>query len=443
LFDLFPILRRAYLAVDLFFILSGFVMAHVYGAALASDRRGRWAAFAIARFARLYPLFAVTTLIMVIIFAISHTQRAFVSFSNRSLALQPLLLQEWAFGLNWNYPSWSISTEMEAYIYFVFFAGVLLQGRCPYLMFAICIFALVVLCVAQDRSLNDFSRLRALVRTLAGFSLGVLVYRAHSAVGARVSRRWVALLAIAFAGSAMVTHLDVLVVGAFACLIYYCATATDPITRILNLGPAVAVGTWSYSIYLWHVPVHYAVMALFVMIGIPVGPFGVLSSRLLMLATTFGLIGLSAIHYKFVEAPVRRAISNTFFPRGLSAASRGLESFLLVSRGPDPTTPRPSPKARDWSLPWRILMPILPYARGERRIFPRQGALMAGKIVPGKGASVDCTVRDFSPAGAGLWLPDAAILPAGFDLHFDNATRHCIVVWRRLYRLGVKFQSAP
>jgi peptidoglycan/LPS O-acetylase OafA/YrhL len=53
-------------------------------------------------------------------------------------------------------PSWSISTEMEAYIYFVFFAGVLLQGRRPYLMFAICIFALIVLCVAQDGSLNDF-----------------------------------------------------------------------------------------------------------------------------------------------------------------------------------------------------------------------------------------------------------------------------------------------
>jgi hypothetical protein len=60
---------------------------------------------------------------------VSHAQIAFVSFSDRTLALQPFLLQEWASGLNWNYPSWSISTEMEAYIYFVFFAGVLLKGR--------------------------------------------------------------------------------------------------------------------------------------------------------------------------------------------------------------------------------------------------------------------------------------------------------------------------
>jgi peptidoglycan/LPS O-acetylase OafA/YrhL len=384
-------------------------MAHVYGKALASSWREQWPAFAIARFARLYPLFAVSTVVMAIVFALSHTEIAFVSFSDRSLALQPFLLQQWAGGLNWNYPSWSISTEVEAYIYFVFFAGFLLTGKRPSLIAACCIIALVVLCLAQGGSLNDFSGPRALVRTLAGFTLGVLLYRAHSSADARDSRKWAALAAIVFAGLGRLTHLDVLIVGTFACLIYYCAVATDPLARILNSGPSVALGRWSYSIYLWHVPTHYAVMALFGAIGIPVGLLGVSSSRLLVLATTLIVIGLSAVHYEFFEAPVRRAISNTFFPKILSAA----------------------------------LTRILPYARGERRIIPRQGALMAGKIVLGKGASVDCTVRDFSAAGAGLWLPNAAILPAGFDLYFDNATRHCIVVWRRLYRLGVKFQSAP
>jgi hypothetical protein len=43
----------------------------------------------------------------------------------------------------------------------------------------------------------------------------------------------------------------------------------------------------------------------------------------------------------------------------------------------------------------------------------------------------------------GGFLHNAAALPAKFDLHFDNGTRHCIVVWRRLYWLGVKFKSAP
>src|ERR1700676_1256947 len=67
-----PFVGRAYLAVDLFFMLSGFVMAHVYGRLLASSWRVHALLFARARFARLYPLFAVTTLGMLVIFALSH-----------------------------------------------------------------------------------------------------------------------------------------------------------------------------------------------------------------------------------------------------------------------------------------------------------------------------------------------------------------------------------
>jgi peptidoglycan/LPS O-acetylase OafA/YrhL len=319
LFDLIPTLGRAYLAVDLFFILSGFVMAHVYGKALVSNWREQWPAFAIARFARLYPLFAVSTMVMVIVFALSHTEVASVSFSDSSLALQPFLLQQWAVGLNWNYPSWSISTEVEAYIYFVFFAGLLLTGKRPLLIAGCCIIALVVLCLAQGGSLSAVSGPPALVRTLAGFTLGVLLYRAHSSADARVSCKWAALTAIVFAALGKLTHLDVLIVGAFACLIYYCAVATDPLTRILNSGPSVALGRWSYSIYLWHVPTHYTVMALFAAIGIPISSLGISSSRLLILAATLIVIGFSAAHYRFFEAPVRRAISNTFVPKRPSA----------------------------------------------------------------------------------------------------------------------------
>jgi peptidoglycan/LPS O-acetylase OafA/YrhL len=111
-----PFVGRGYLAVDLFFLLSGFVMAHVYGRKLASNWRAHWQEFAIARFARIYPLFALT-LLAVMTVHVSDPRLRMVSFSRRSLALQPLLLQQWS-GLSWNYPSWSISTEAEAYVFF-------------------------------------------------------------------------------------------------------------------------------------------------------------------------------------------------------------------------------------------------------------------------------------------------------------------------------------
>src|SRR5215472_14129748 len=85
--DIVPFVKSAYLAVDLFFLLSGFVMAHVYGRLLSSDRRAHWLLFAKARFARIYPLFALSTLAMFAIAAVSHMPLTWVSFSGRSLAL--------------------------------------------------------------------------------------------------------------------------------------------------------------------------------------------------------------------------------------------------------------------------------------------------------------------------------------------------------------------
>jgi hypothetical protein len=88
-------------------------------------------------------------------------------------------------------------------------------------------------------------------------------------------------------------------------------------------------------------------------------------------------------------------------------------------------------------------MPVPAYWRTERRLIPRHQILTVGKIVLAKGFSVDCTARNFSPVGAGLWLKNAVSLPVKFDLHFDDVTRHCVVVWRRPYwiRVIMRFES--
>jgi hypothetical protein len=89
-------------------------------------------------------------------------------------------------------------------------------------------------------------------------------------------------------------------------------------------------------------------------------------------------------------------------------------------------------------------MRLIPaYGGPERRLNPRHQMLMVGKIPLTKVLSVDCTVRNFSPAGAALWLKNAVNLPVNFDLHFDSAIRHCIVVWRRPYWMGVRFRPVP
>jgi peptidoglycan/LPS O-acetylase OafA/YrhL len=305
-----PGVSHAYLAVDLFFLMSGFVVAHVYGAALAANWREHWRDFAIARFARLYPVFAVTLVVMIAAVVLSHEPLTYVSFSARTLALQPLMLQQWASGLSWNYPSWSISTETEAYVYFVFFAALLIRGRYPRIVAACCGLVLVALSLKYGGSLNYFVGPGALLRTLAEFTLGVLLYR-FNAGNTRVPYRWVALPAVLLIGAALVTHLDFLMVAGFVGIIYYCVNAPNELPcRLLNSRPAVALGNWSYSVYLWHAPTQYCVMATFAAFGHPVAGLSLSSARLLVLATTLAIVGIAALHYEYFEKPMRRMISN-------------------------------------------------------------------------------------------------------------------------------------
>ncbi len=239
LFEFVPYLNKAYLAVDLFFLLSGFVMAHVYGAALASDWRGNWQKFAIARFARIYPLFAVTTLAMVTIFVLSHIPIWLVSFSGRSLSLQPVLMQQWASGLSWNYPSWSISTEAEAYLFFVFFARLLLKVGCPRVIATCCIFILIAVGASNGGTLNHFTGPLALLRTLSGFSLGVLLYRAHCRDVA-FSGKWLLLGTILLILLGSLAHQDSFILGAFVCVIQYCVNDRGVVAKVLNCRPLLA-----------------------------------------------------------------------------------------------------------------------------------------------------------------------------------------------------------
>jgi hypothetical protein len=81
------------------------------------------------------------------------------------------------------------------------------------------------------------------------------------------------------------------------------------------------------------------------------------------------------------------------------------------------------------------------YRGVERRMIARHLGPLAAVILLEQDSLVGCTVRDFSPAGVGLLLPVAIILPPEFDLTFNHATHHCIAVWRQPERIGVKFKS--
>ncbi|MFT4115742.1 acyltransferase family protein [Bradyrhizobium sp.] len=170
------------LFVDMFFILSGFVIAYSYPTS-STGFRG-YARFLVRRIARIYPLHLLTLLAFVVLAWIGisgPTSHASVT----DFIHNALLIQAWGVSdhLSFNSPSWSISAELFCYLLFPLL--MLLAGRVSALTLAIivaCLYGILAhghLPIWQDRSQMyganyDYGMLRALPSFLNGILLAIL-----------------------------------------------------------------------------------------------------------------------------------------------------------------------------------------------------------------------------------------------------------------------------
>src|SRR5262249_8096010 len=107
------------LAVPCFFILSGFVLCYNYAPEfhrLSARDYGR-------RLVRIYPVHLVTLLAVLAMALVSWRLGWALTdsgYTGRDFVLNVCLVHTWVpdFHLNWNYPSWSISSEWFAYLFF-------------------------------------------------------------------------------------------------------------------------------------------------------------------------------------------------------------------------------------------------------------------------------------------------------------------------------------
>ncbi|GIL38142.1 acyltransferase family protein [Roseiterribacter gracilis] len=286
-----PLVSRGYLAVDLFFILSGFILALNYANKVGTLESGTVRAFLIARVARIWPLHAV----MSVLFLINPIAILFFS-TQKSLAgrypfdhwvMGLFLVQNWGFTtkMDWNVPAWSISTEWAAYLLFpllVAFAWRVARTRFAAAVGVITMLILTALVfnALGARSVDHDIPKYGLVRCLLEFTTGLFLYRAWS-LGRVVPMVHVALAlvaACAIAAFAMGAGPDWLFLPtAFVATIVLLATGKGP-ARILAWGPILFLGEISYSTYLAHwfvrdwtkflVMDHYgATLPLFVFLG--------------------------------------------------------------------------------------------------------------------------------------------------------------------------------
>jgi len=292
--------QRGYLGVDLFFILSGFVLTHVYVHEFLAGLSWRGiAAFLWTRVARLYPVHIFIIGVLVIGHAAHDMSRLTV------LANFLLLLVPWPVDLL-NPPAWSLSAEWYAYLLFPFMIGRL--WRCDVrIAAALCVALLLGLDILVTVRFGNLPAVTtgwsALVRALPEFIIGIMTYRAFS--DRDLARHWRSDITFAAVTAALVLAAalpdgDVVVVALFPLLLLAAVSNAGMATRLLNIGPLRWLGDISYSVYLGQA-LAFSVVA--TLAATWVGPWlGITGLRVLAVAA---ILAIAMLTYRTVEVPCR------------------------------------------------------------------------------------------------------------------------------------------
>jgi peptidoglycan/LPS O-acetylase OafA/YrhL len=256
-----------HLCVDLFFVVSGFVICSAYRASLSSGREIKL--FVMRRIGRLWPLHIATTVLFyaalnLILLISSGKPAGFPPLAHlAALATMTQGLNLFPFNIGTKV-NWSVGDEF--YVYLIFSAlCFLLRGKARLAAFAA--FAALGYVIAASKSVDngclhagvclDLNCSYGWSRCLAGFFIGALVAEFKNATALNVMKRRIpqclafgaVLLVMTYARVRGLALVAPLLSGAFVASL---ASDSGPVARFFQKRPFQYLGRISYSLYLGH-----------------------------------------------------------------------------------------------------------------------------------------------------------------------------------------------
>ncbi|RSD29134.1 acyltransferase family protein [Vibrio pectenicida] len=312
------IAEKGWLGVDLFFLLSGFVIAYVHHNDFSNQISfSIWRRFMWLRIARIYPVHLVTTLALIPIFLLASSQFNYQSavdaFSLPKLLFSLSLTNGMGIGnsIGWNAPSWSVSSEFFAYLCFPFLAASIFRTPLSVRQCISIIGAIFILTISLGWFLTSRQSYFAgwefvLLRVLSEFVVGMIIFRIYQISKFRT------LFPVALVALAVIVLMslfntpsrwDWVLIIAFGLLLFSLTDESHFASRWLSSSAAVYLGKISYSVYLCHGVV-------FMVLNSAFGRLLPDWSGVALLLPTLAYVGISllAAHiiYTFIEVPAQR-----------------------------------------------------------------------------------------------------------------------------------------
>lgn len=362
-----PFISLGWIWVDFFFVLSGFILSHVYNDPFQEQvtKKG-YQKYMIARFARIYPLHIFTMIWAILIgIAILQTPRALgpwesffqVIFNFKFVIPTSLLLLQ---GMHLhpmaplNSPSWSLSTEWWMYLIFPFLVAPIQKFKDKHrpimLLTLIALYVLLKYYLVPTfgrqmgnqmgttiNTITDF----AFIRCIAGFMLGMLVYEYFRSDWNKSffgSTETFLVLGFGLFASLYLGVNELLIVAFFPLIILSAAFNTGSVSKTLSKILWQRIGDWSFSIYMVHIPINYSFHWLAAKWG-PFVPEGVFTRGapnyaigwLYFAAYLTVTLLIASQTYRWIEVPSRDYINQRFSNRAKKAPEKVPEEVLQIA----------------------------------------------------------------------------------------------------------------
>ena len=305
---------NGYFAVDMFFILSGFVLIHVYNGKFQTVSIKNYYSFMVSRFARIYPVHFVLLAILVgieLIKLLVLKVPAFTEYKSiPTLITSLLMIQAWHLhNINpWNGVSWSISAEWFCYLFAPFIIA--FWDRSKNLALGLFLFFIPAIFLIQytvSLHKEELTFEAGLLRIAVEFLMGIAVYGAYAALRNKKlnsigidAGAWLCLSALLASHYLQIPALGMI----YLCggLILFSSLSTGLFQKVLSHRILFYLGEISYSMYLVHGVLFYNVF------NHLIDKFPSQNLNMAILSLTFFVVvtlASAALCYHGIEKPAR------------------------------------------------------------------------------------------------------------------------------------------